>query len=131
VPLDCLVSHRSNGSLRQWSTLQSATICNSAAIESEAQKLEGTELSGWHRTVRCIKTTDGSNGQLLRTLTVALTWHAPDSAQWLSDGAPDCPVCPSRAAFANGYKVVGGYKYPPTTHPLVSKFSEDHIQYKS
>jgi hypothetical protein len=53
VPLDCLVSQRSNGSLRQWSTLQSATICNSAAIESEAQKLEGTELSGWHRTVRC------------------------------------------------------------------------------
>jgi hypothetical protein len=25
--------------------------------------------------------------------------------------ALDCPVCPSPAALANDYKVVGGYKY--------------------
>jgi hypothetical protein len=33
--------------------------------------------------------------------------------------------------LANGYKVVGGYKYPQPPQPLASKFSEDHIQYKS
>jgi hypothetical protein len=43
-----------------------------------------------------------------------LTWRAPDSAQCMSGGTPDCPVRPS-PAFANDYKVVGGYKYPPTT----------------
>jgi hypothetical protein len=44
--LDCPVSQRSNGSLRQRSTLQSATVMNSAATESEAQKSERTGLSG-------------------------------------------------------------------------------------
>jgi hypothetical protein len=34
----------------------------------------------WHRTVQCSKKTRRPNGQLLRTLTVALMWHAPDSA---------------------------------------------------
>jgi hypothetical protein len=43
---DCPVSQRSNGSLRQRSTLQSATVMNSATIESEAQKAERTGLSG-------------------------------------------------------------------------------------
>jgi hypothetical protein len=32
-----------------------------------------------------------------------------------SGGAPDCPVRPSSAAIPNGYLVVEGYKYPPTT----------------
>jgi hypothetical protein len=49
----------------------------------------------------------------------------------VSSGAPDCPVHPSLAALANDYKVIGGYKYPQPPHPLASKFSEDHIQYKS
>jgi hypothetical protein len=128
------VSQRSNGSLRQRPTLQSATVRNSAATELEAQKSEGTGLSGvapdcpeWHRTVWYSKTTDSSNGQLLRTLTIALMWHAPDSAQWLSGGAPDCPVRPSPAAFANGYKVVGGYKYPPTTTSFgIQDFRRSH-----
>jgi hypothetical protein len=39
------MSQRSNGSLRQRSTLQSAKVSNSAATESEAQKSEGTRLS--------------------------------------------------------------------------------------
>jgi hypothetical protein len=43
---DCPVSQRSNGSLRQRLTLQSATVRNSATIESEAQKSEGTGLYG-------------------------------------------------------------------------------------
>jgi hypothetical protein len=29
--------------------------------------------------------------------------HTPDSAPWLSGGAPDYPVRPSPAAFTNGY----------------------------
>jgi hypothetical protein len=33
-------------------------------------------------------------------------------------GAPDCPVRPSTAATPNGYVVVEGYKYPPTTTTL-------------
>jgi hypothetical protein len=56
-----------------------------------------------HRTVRCSYKTNVPNGQLLRTLTVALTWCALDSAQYLSSGAPDCPVRPSLAALANDY----------------------------
>jgi hypothetical protein len=30
-------------------------------------------------------------------------------------GAPDCPVRPSKDSLPNGYVVVEGYKYPPTT----------------
>jgi hypothetical protein len=33
----------------------------------------------------------------------------------LSGGAPDRSMRPLPAALANGYKVVGGYKYPATT----------------
>jgi hypothetical protein len=39
-----------------------------------------TEVRG-HRTVRCSKTTRRFNGQLLQTLTDALTWRAPDNEQ--------------------------------------------------
>jgi hypothetical protein len=46
VPSDCPVSQQSNNSLRQRSTLQSATVVNSVATESEAQKSERTGLSG-------------------------------------------------------------------------------------
>jgi hypothetical protein len=38
-------------------------------------------------------------------------WRAPDSAQWLSSGVPDCPVRPSPAASPTAMEVVGGYKY--------------------
>jgi hypothetical protein len=48
----------------------------------------GTGLSGVHRT-------DG-NGRIQRSTATGangqLTWRAPDTAQWLSGGAPDCPV---------------------------------------
>jgi hypothetical protein len=40
------VSQRSNGSLRQWLTLQSATVMNSDAQKSEHQSQRGTGLSG-------------------------------------------------------------------------------------
>jgi hypothetical protein len=56
---------------------------------------------------------------------------APDSEQDLSGGAPDCPVCPSPAAFPNGFLVVEGYKYPQPPQLQASKSSEVFIQYKS
>jgi hypothetical protein len=85
----------------------------------------------WHRTVRCSKTTDDPNGQLPRTLTDRLTWRAPDSAQSLSGGVPDCPVRPIASSLGQRLQVVGGYKYPQPPHPLASKHSEHCIQYKS
>jgi hypothetical protein len=60
-----------------------------------------------HRTVRCSKTTKAPTVDQLQTLMVALTWRAPDSAKWLSGGAPDCPVHPSPAEFSQRLKVVG------------------------
>jgi hypothetical protein len=41
------------------------------------------------------------------------TGHYPVAHRTLSDGAPDCSVRPSPAAFSNGYNLVGGYKYHP------------------
>jgi hypothetical protein len=50
-----------------------------------------TGLSGVHRTVDNgwiqRSTATGANGRL--------TWRAPDTAQWMSGGAPDCPVHPT------------------------------------
>jgi hypothetical protein len=49
-----------------------------------------------------------------------VTWLAHRT---VSDGAPDCPVRPSIAAFTNGHFDGRGYKYPPTPHYKESKFS--------
>jgi hypothetical protein len=50
-----------------------------------------TGLSGVHRTV--------GNGRIQRSTATSandrLTWRAPDSAQCLSGGEPDCPVHPT------------------------------------
>jgi hypothetical protein len=80
-----------------------------------------TVLSGVHRTVRCgtgqsaqrghrqalsgcstglsgVHRTDG-NGRIQRSTATGtngrLMWRAPDTAQWMSGGAPDCPVHPT------------------------------------
>jgi hypothetical protein len=53
-----------------------------------------------------------SNSQKLPNPNDWVTWLAH---QTVSVGAPDCPVRPSTAACPNGYVVVEGYKYPPTT----------------
>jgi hypothetical protein len=60
-----------------------------------------------HRTVRCSKTTKAPTVDQLRTLTIALAWRAPDSAQRLSGGAPDCSVRPSPVEFNQWLEVVG------------------------
>jgi hypothetical protein len=49
-----------------------------------------------------------------------VTWLAH---QTVSDGAPDCPVRPSTAAFTNGHFGGWGYKYPQPPHFKESKFS--------
>jgi hypothetical protein len=67
---------------------------------------QSSEVRG-HRTVRCRKRTKPPTVDQLQTLTVGWRGSAPDSAQYLSDGAPDCPVCPSPTTLANGYQ--GGW----------------------
>jgi hypothetical protein len=101
---DCPMSQRSNCSPRQRSTLS-----------SEQWWIVPWQKSEGHRTVRCHKKTKAPTVDQLQTLTVSWRGGTPDNEQWVSDGAPDCPVHPSPAALANSYKVVGGYKYPPTT----------------
>jgi hypothetical protein len=61
-----------------------------------------------------------------RQPTVPVRWHTG-----LSDGAPDCPVRPSTAAFPNGHLVIEGYKYPQPPPHQASKHSKYCIQYKS
>jgi hypothetical protein len=109
---------------RQRSTAKVCAIVNSA-WQSQSSKVRG------HRTVRCRKKTKSPTVDLLQTLTVGWRGGAPDSGQYLSGSTPDRPLRPSPAALANDYKVVGGYKYPQPPQCLASKFSEDHIQYKS
>jgi hypothetical protein len=57
-----------------------------------------------------------------------VTWLAHRT---VSGGAPDCPVCPSTAAFPNGHFGGWGYKYPPTTTLQATQVFSHHIQYKS
>jgi hypothetical protein len=64
-----------------------------SAQRGRRQALSGcsTGLSGVHRTDR--------NGRIQRSTATAangrLTWRAPDTAQYMSGGAPDCPVLPT------------------------------------
>jgi hypothetical protein len=112
---DCPVCQRSNGSLHQRSTLQSATMMNSAATESEAQKSERTGLSGVapdypvqledKRPQRSTAQNPNGCAEVARTgQCIVVVW----SRTRLS-------VRPSPAGLANDSKVVGGYKYPLTT----------------
>jgi hypothetical protein len=54
-----------------------------------------TGLSGVHRT--------DDNGRIQRSTATGangrLTWRAPDTAQWLSGGALDCPVHPTTESY--------------------------------
>ena len=71
-----------------------------------------------------------SNGRPAPSPNVRMTWrrtgHYPVAHQTLSGGTPDCPVCPSPAAFSNGYNLVGGYKYHPN-RPLQGGGSPSNI----
>jgi hypothetical protein len=128
VPPDCPVCQRSNGSLRANSRLQIAIVLNSAAHKSERRSQKLPDYPVQHRTVQCSKTTSASNGQLPQTLTVALTWHAPDCEQWLSGAPPDCPVRPSPATAR---KWLGAINTPQPPHSKPSKPSKIFIYCKS
>jgi hypothetical protein len=87
----------------RWSTGQSAQRGHRQALSGCSTDLSGGAPDSRHRTVRCApdkrqrSTPTGANGRL--------TWRAPDTAQWLSGGAPDCPVHPtteSRCFLSNG-----------------------------
>jgi hypothetical protein len=84
---DCPVSQRSNGSLRANDRLRRVYSVNSVAQKSERRSQRSLDCPVWHQTIQCSKTTRRSNGQLLQTLTGALTWRTPDSEHGLS-GAP-------------------------------------------
>jgi hypothetical protein len=107
----------------QWSTLTDEQCSTVPRQKWELEVREAPDCPMWHQTVRCHKRTKLQRSNQLRALTVG--WHgdAPDTEQCVSDGAP--------AALANRYNVVGGYKYPQPPQALASKFSKDHIQYKS
>jgi hypothetical protein len=134
VNSDCPVHHwtvrcakRSNG----YSANDRLQKVNSEL--QRAQKSEQAQMAHWivnsdcpvqHRTVRWPHISE-----LQRSNTNDwVTWLAH---QTVSDGAPDCPVRPSAAAFPNSHFGGWGYKYPqPPTLKGIQVFSQ-HIQYKS
>jgi hypothetical protein len=73
----------------------------------------------------------GANGQLLQNPNGWVTWqhtgHGTVSVRWRTElsGAPIDSSLPTTTL------VVEGYKYPQPPQLQASKFSEDHIQYKS
>jgi hypothetical protein len=60
-----------------------------------------------------------------------LTWHAPDSEQYLSGAPPDCLVCPSITKHPTVRKWLEAINTPQPPPSMASKFFEVHIQYKS
>jgi hypothetical protein len=74
----------------RWASGATANWCQRSTAkafyrEQCLNRSQSAEVRG-HLIVRCSKTTSDSNGQLLRTLTVALAWRAPNNAH------SDCPM---------------------------------------
>jgi hypothetical protein len=79
--------------------LQKWTVCD----RSQSSKIRGHRTCPvWHRAAWCSYRTRVPTVNSLQTPMDVLTWHAPDSEQWMSGVPPDCPVCPSPAKPANG-----------------------------
>jgi hypothetical protein len=131
VPPDCPVCQRSNGWAAQRSTPMVAckheqctgSSCRVRAVPEGAPDSE-QYLSGAapgcpvHQEVR------SSNGRNRQNPNGWVTWLAHRT---VSGGAPDCPVRPSIDSLSNGYVVVEGYKYPPTTTtPSIQVFQTSH-----
>jgi hypothetical protein len=98
-----------------------------AQSQSRRQKAHRTVNSDClvhHRTVRWPHISElqrsNANGWV--------TWLAHRT---VSDGAPDCPVCPSTDSLPNDHFGGWGYKYPPTTTLQGIQVFSQHIQYKS
>jgi hypothetical protein len=133
VPPDCPVNQPSNGSLLiQRSTLEMSEQ-NNATQKSEQQSQRAPDCPVWHRTVQCNKMTKAPIVDQLRTLMVALTWRAPDSAQWLSGAAPDGPVRTGRSSapiasrnqptVRSGWEAINTPNHLIHFHPSISEFS--------
>jgi hypothetical protein len=78
---------------------QRLTCANGRLQKVLCLNITDAEVRG-HRTVRCRKMTKVPTVDQLQTLTVALTWSAPDSHS-------DSPVRPSPAEFSQQLEVVG------------------------
>jgi hypothetical protein len=114
---DCLVCHQTV----RWTSRATAPYVPTALCAGTVHvRSQSAEVRG-HQTVRCSKMTKSPTVDQLPTLTIALMWCAPYSAQWLSGGAPDCPVRPSPATFTNDYGSGWCYKYPQPPHSYLSK----------
>jgi hypothetical protein len=102
--------------------------CSTVPHRSQSSEVRGApDCKVWHRTVRCRKKTKPPTVDQLRTLTVGWPGSAPDKEQCLFGGASDCPVSPSLAASPTATKVVGGYKYTPTTTTFgIQVFQRSH-----
>jgi hypothetical protein len=74
---DCPVSQRSQA--------------QRSAAKSAGDAWPAPTVGKWHRTIRCVRCT---NGYISATVGCAILGRrsTPDHEQWLSGGAPDCPV---------------------------------------
>jgi hypothetical protein len=113
---DCSVSKRAMAICAQRSTTKVPATWTVLRQKSEPRSQRAPDCLVWHQTVRCCKKTKLQRSTSLRTLTVGWRGGAPNSAQYLSGGASDCPMRPSLAASPTAMEVVGGYKYPPPNH---------------
>jgi hypothetical protein len=131
VPLDCLVHRQSNGYLAQQSTAKAWTQSYSARtvrteVRAVARGASDSEqcLSGAAPDCLVPLKDKASNSQKLPNPNSWVTWLA---LRTMFGGASDCPVRPSTTACPNGYVVVEGYKYPPTTTtPSIQVSSTSH-----
>jgi hypothetical protein len=105
-----------------WQDKQCATVPQQ---ESERRSQREPNCPVWHRTVYCSKTTKAPTVDRLRTLMVALTWHAPDSAQWLSGGALSGAPIASRIqpTARSGWEAINTPNHLIHFHPSISEFS--------
>jgi hypothetical protein len=122
---DCPVCQPSNGYLRAMVDSNSATVSR----QKSEQRVRGApDCPVHHQTVWCHKKTKASMVNCSRTLTVRWRGGTPDTEQWVSGGAPDCPVRPLPAASPTATLVVEGYKYTPTTTtPSIQVFWRSHL----
>jgi hypothetical protein len=121
VVLEAASSHRA--SPRQATSSPCTLLHSTDAVSPRVcAALVVAEVSGWDCPVPLED--KASNGQKLPNPNGWVTWLAHRT---VSGGAPDCPVRPSTAAIPNGYVVVEGYKYPPTTTtPSIQVSSTSH-----
>jgi hypothetical protein len=120
VPPDCPVHQRSNDYFTQRSPAKvedSEELCATVRGRAEPPVRGAPDCP--------VPLEDkASNGQKLPNPNGWVTWLAHRT---VSGGAPDCLVRPSTAAIPNGYVVVEGYKYPPTTTtPSIQVSSTSH-----